>query len=103
MKTTYTRKIGLNRGKARLWLEGAILSANGFYHGALWGVAKRDENGSPVLDLVAGQLGDRQIAGMPHRPIVDINSAKLLEGFTPGETVTITVMGEGWLIVRKEG
>lgn len=33
---TYTRKIGLNRGKPRLWLEGKILDDNGFKHGTVW-------------------------------------------------------------------
>lgn len=98
---TYTRKIGLNRGKPRLWLEGAILLDNGFTQGDRWEAVRYINGGQITLDLVKGALGLRRIAGTPARPIIDINSGSLLEGFS-GEVV-VRGISEGWLqVILKE-
>lgn len=93
--TTYTRKIGQNRGKPRLWLEGVILSEHGFPHGTRWIIAKQP----PFLLLLADPNGDRKVAGTQERPIIDINSAKLLAGLDP--VVEITELRLGQLQVRN--
>lgn len=100
---TYTRKIGLNRGKLRLWLEGTILKDNGFEHKAPWYIGtQQDSKLGLVVDLVVDKKdGDRLIAGTPDRPIIDVNSGSVLEGFEAGDEVTVTVMQKGWLRVTK--
>lgn len=97
---TYTRKIGTNRGKPRLWLEGAILTASGFAHGMKWEVITTPATKGHQFHLMALQDGGRKIAGTDARPIIDINSGAILEGFE-GCTVTITKLAEGVLLVSK--
>lgn len=99
--TKYTRTIGTNRGKQRLWLECLILSANGFAHGAPWRLEVQKAGTGACIDLVADPEGTRKVAGTAQRPIIDINSKNALESFACGDTVTITVISPGWL--RVEG
>lgn len=100
--STYTRKIGQNRGKPRLWLEGAILSENGFmyrdHHGyrVRWSITRSP----PFLILAVDPEGTRRVAGDNERPIIDINSGALLAGLGP--EVTITVVGFGRLQVENK-
>ena len=103
---TFTRKIGLNRGKPRLWLEGKILDDNGFKHGTVWDAVVFPDPTNPEwpsIDLVAGPLGKRKVAGAEGRPIIDINSKNLLIGFTAGEEVNIEVMGSGFIRITRKG
>lgn len=79
---TVTRKIGRNRDKRRLWIEGAILSGAGFTKGKHYTI----EQGTG-LTLRLDDNGARKVAGTPDRPIIDINSDKTLGLF--GDTVTI--------------
>lgn len=94
---TYTRKVGLNRGKPRIWLEGLILSVNGFHHGDTW-EASRDGR---KLILKASKGGSRRIAGALDRPIIDINSASLLEGFVAGSVVSVEVIRKGHIVITQ--
>jgi DNA (cytosine-5)-methyltransferase 1 len=96
---TYTRKIGQNRGKPRLWLEGAILLDSGFKHQAQWDVVRVSD---VELLLRAWPQGGRLIAGTQERPIIDINSGDILQGFS-GCVVTIEVVSRGKLRVIKNG
>lgn len=68
-----TRKIGQNRGKPRLWLEGAILTAAGFRRGDAWSLVTHSDG----FAIVADKNGKRKIAGTVSRPIVDITGASL--------------------------
>ena len=97
MSKTYTRKIGSNRGKPRLWLEGAILLETGFKHGLTWDAYPIDDGS---LRLLASNEGGRKIAGTAERPIIDINSTATLAGFSVGDVVTITAQRH-LLIVTK--
>lgn len=89
-----TRKIGMNRGKPRLWLEGAILSNNGFNHGLRYDLVRRNHGG---FDLVICAEGKRKIAGTPGRPIVDINSGDILAPFTSQNIAVIECETSGIL------
>lgn len=97
---TYTRKIGQNRGKPRLWLEGAILMETGFTTGLTWDVYPIDDGS---LRLLASNEGGRKIAGHVGRPIIDINSAAVLAGFNPGDVVQITAQRHLLTITKLEG
>lgn len=99
MSKTYTRKIGTNRGKQRLWLEGAVLLDNGFTHKSPWEVSS-DAQG---LHLKATVKGPRLVAGTAERPIIDINAKGTLDAFACGDVVTVEVIRKGHLLIKKMG
>lgn len=72
-KTKVIRKLGLNRGKTRLWLEGKTLL------GAGWNVGDRFRakyyRGS--IEFVRDPDGPRKVAGTDARPIIDTLSERL--------------------------
>jgi hypothetical protein len=94
--TTVTRKIGSNRGKARLWLEGVCLSSQGWEKGKRY-TATPDGKGSLIYQSVGTDTvlhGVRKVAGTDTRPIIDTNTDDLLKfiaGVKVGDTVTVTV------------
>lgn len=106
---TVTRKIGRNRGKPRLWIEGATLGNAGFKHGDSW-VLVAHLTGLDIVrvDAEPGSKLDgrrvRKIAGTPDRPIIDIagNSLAPLESvFGMPESVSLTFEhGSGFVEVR---
>ena len=73
-----TRKIGLNRGKRRIWLEGAILTDNGINHGQRFNVI----NSPNSLVIVIDPAGKRKIAGKANRPIIDMSGATITDSFS---------------------
>ena len=85
--TTATRKLGSNRGKTRLWLEGSILSAQGWHTGDRFDVILIDG----VLKYVKNPAGKRKVAGKDGRPIIDTNTDKLSTTLnaSPGEVVNV--------------
>ena len=97
MSKTYARKIGINRGKPRLWLEGKVLADHGFSCGSPWLL---QQVGSSLV-LHATPEGNRKVAGTPQRPIIDINSKVLLAGWE-GAEVSIEVMEQGMLRVTRK-
>ena len=80
---TKTYKTGLNRGNARVWLEGAVL----LQHGVLRGMPfKRDmrENSFVLIfddDERDDLVGDHHVAGTEQRPIIDLCGKWLTECF----------------------
>lgn len=68
--TTATRKLGSNRGKTRLWLEGNILSSHGWHTGDRFDVILIDG----VLKYAKNINGKRKVAGKVGRPIIDTNT-----------------------------
>ena len=85
--TATTRKLGSNRGKTRLWLEGAILSAQGWTTGDRFDVILIDG----VLKYAKHSNGKRKVAGKPGRPIIDTNTDKLSTTLnaSPGDVVNV--------------
>lgn len=94
-----TRKIGKNKGKARLWIEGAFLIESGFNHGTKFDVEVKEGK----LIYRFNFDGKRKVAGNPSRPIID-TMGKVLEeaGFQTGDVVTISQTGKS-LVITKEG
>lgn len=92
----YTRNIGKNRGKPRLWLEGAILTESGFKHGQRWHLMRYDDG---TLNLIIVEAGSRRVAGTPERPIIDINNGTMLAGLGP--KVWITNLSKGCIRVEN--
>ena len=72
-----TRKIGLNKGKRRIWLEGSILRDAGFTHAMRFNVVNADN----VLSIYADLNGKRRVAGKPGREIIDMSAATITNSF----------------------
>lgn len=110
MKTTATRKLGKNRGKLRLWIEGAVLALNGWTKGkpfnCQWmtsdtgalapvlcyfkneGLAPKVFDDTPVT---ASKPRRRKVAGTADRPIIDTNTDELAQLGGEGDLVHITI------------
>ena len=86
MSALYERKTGANRGKPRLWLEGACLSDNGWARGDRFDVVE----GAGRLSYVKRAEGKRKVAGTVQRPIIDTNGA--LVGECLGEKGTVCLV-----------
>ena len=87
--TTWTRNIGSNRGKPRLWLEGAILTECGFKHGDTWELVEHLD----CFQIRKDREGKRRIAGTPERPIIDINHGAILASYGPKVALRCLVLG----------
>ena len=101
MVTNVTRKVGRNRGRARLWLERDCLSGAGWKRGDRF-----------TAQFLPGTLiyerdsdGDRAVAGTAERPIIDTNTAKLTTfvGLEPGMTVAVEVTHQRIIIHEDKG
>ena len=68
-----TRKIGMNKGKNRIWLEGKSLTAFGIVHGMRFDVV----NSPNSLMIMINPEGKRKVAGKPDRPIIDMTAATI--------------------------
>jgi len=77
-------KIATNKNQSRIWIEGAILTSNGFKKGDEFNkVISKDEN---IIILSFGKTDERfnfhhKIAGTNERPIIDMNGKYLTEFF----------------------
>lgn len=95
----FTRKIGQNRGKPRLWIEGKNLVAAGLDHGNRWDLVPTTDG----FDIIRNANGTRKIAGKPGRPIVDISGEKSLGVVATVENVKITYeINSGKMKVTKQ-
>lgn len=96
--TTATRKLGSNRGKTRLWLEGNILSDQGWHTGDRFDVILIDG----VLKYAKNPNGKRKVAGKIGRPIIDTNTDKLSTTLNAkaGEVVNVIATAES-ITVQK--
>ena len=85
---TTTLTIGRNRGTARLWIQGRILSNFGWLPGRRWSMSKV---GRRSVVISADILGKRKVAGNDARPVIDTKAAAISELFSVGDKVTVTV------------
>lgn len=96
--TTVTRKIGQNRGKARLWIEGTALASQHWNRGSRFDIAFH--TGS--ITITRNPSGARKIAGTDRRPIIDTNTAKLTTslGIDIGSAVKIEITRDAITITK---
>ena len=96
--TTATRKLGSNRGKTRLWLEGAILENHGWHTGDRFDVILIDG----VLKYAKNTNGKRKVAGKPGRPIIDTNTNAISDTLNakPGDVVNVIATREAITIQK---
>ena len=85
----YSRKIGRNRGKSRLWLEGACLADAGWKRGDRFAISF----GAGRITITRETDGPRKVAGTDARPIIDTNTDKLTDalGVAIGDRVRVVV------------
>ncbi len=102
-----TRKLGMNRGKRRLWLQGAILSAAGFKPGDRYYLTSIPQQPSvrvsdstlgvmvmtlKTRDPLAGQdSSTRRVSGKGDLPIIDIIGAAISNTF-PARVTEVQVV-----------
>ena len=102
-----TFKTAFNRGNARIWIEGDILTANGFIHGRRFKrvmVATIGSN-APKLTLQFANVRDTdkgkgKIAGTPVRPIVDLNGLYVSE-FLDGASHYMATFGNNTITIER--
>lgn len=108
------RKIGRNRGKARLWVEGSALLNAGWVRGKSFvEVHVKDSAGRKSLEYRnpesipgKGSIGKvRRVAGDSGRPIIDSNSDRLLDamGVEVGDVVELSISENRIVVRKKEG
>ena len=96
--TQAKRKLGSNRGKTRLWLEGNILSSHGWTTGDRFDVILIDG----VLKYAKNPNGKRKVAGKIGRPIIDTNTNAISDTLNAkaGEVVNVIATAES-ITVQK--
>lgn len=96
--TQATRKLGANRGKTRLWLEGNILANQGWTTGDRFDVILIDG----VLKYAKNPAGKRKVAGKVGRPIIDTNTNAISDTLNalPGDVVNVIATREAITIQK---
>jgi len=91
-------KIGSNRGRPRIWLEGKRLTAMGISRGDRFRTHKVDEGVNIAID----PDGRRKVSGKGDRPIIDIVGADVKHwGFDIGDEVEIKYIYR-WIFIRRK-
>ena len=67
-RTKFTRNVGENRGKKRVWIEGVNLAKHGWVKGVRYN--QMIKGGSMFLSKNEG--GSKKVAGTETRPILDL-------------------------------
>jgi len=91
-------KIGSNRGRPRIWLEGKRLTASGIGRGDRFITHNVDEG----VTIQITPDGRRKVSGKGDRPIIDIVGADVKHwGFDIGDEVEITYTYK-WVFIRRK-
>lgn len=109
--TTFRFKVGLNRGRRRIWLDGPRLLAAGFSGGSTYTLSSRpgrmvltlDEPGDrlPISEPPKGtRISARRVTGRPDgKPIVDISGADVDHAFPDATHIAVT-FGDGEVTIK---
>ena len=95
MKAYESARIGENRGRPRLWLEGFKASLAGFMPGIRFKIRKDEERTMLVLeqDAHGDRIVSRKLKGGKEVPVIDINSSEVLSIFDGFSAVRVIVQG----------
>ena len=92
--------VGVNRGKARLWIEGNWLAQAGFVRGMSYEVTAYPDNG--CISIKATPEGARKVAGTVDRPILDLTKGEDMAAIGgAGARVTLVSPNAGSIIVSQ--
>lgn len=82
------RNVGLNRGKARIWIEGNSLGSAGWKRGDRFNILFNEGS----ITYTKHKDGKRAVAGTETRPIIDTVTDKIRASVgTETETVCISI------------
>ena len=94
-----SRKVGLNKGRPRIWLEGKILVSAGFVVGNKYSI---ECIGGPEMKLSVNKDGKKKVSGKGAKPIVDILGKAIGECFGTPVPARVTVTSHKGHITMKE-
>ena len=98
MKYLQVYKIGSNRGRPRIWLEGKRLTASGIGRGDRFRTHKVEDGVNIAID----PDGRRKVSGKGDRPIIDIVGSDVKYwGFDIGDDVEVTYNYK-WIFIRRK-
>lgn len=96
-----TLNIGANKGRPRLWLEGARLTAAGFKRGQ--SITVLTGPGSLVIRVDA-KFGARTVSGKAEKPIIDILGRTIEQaGLKAGDKVDVVFSNELVMATKVAG
>lgn len=95
MKAYETTKIGENRGRPRLWLEGFKAALAGFVPGIRFKIQKDEARTMLVLepDVHGDRIVSKKLKGGKEIPVIDINSSEVLSIFEGYSAVRVIAQG----------
>lgn len=101
MKAYESTKIGENKGRPRLWLEGFKALAAGFLPGTRFNVRKDEARTMLILEhnKFGERIVSRKLKGEKEIPIIDINSSEVLSIFEGFNSVRVIVQGSRIVIL----
>ena len=101
MNTTIVeRKIGSNRGRARVWLEGAWLADNGWARGVRFNVAM----GAGRIVLERAPDGSRKVCGKANKhSIIDICNGDVASVLAPHGVALVKLTSARIVVTLKGG
>ena len=77
--TSKVFKVGNNRGKKRVWMEGNFLKNAGIVRGMKFSKRILTEGIQPMMVLEFDDQGPHTVAGTEQRPIIDMNGKYLAD------------------------
>ncbi len=92
--------VGSNKGKKRVWLEGAKLAHGGFSRGDSIKVERSGKTIVIKIDEYGGHTVSGRSRNGKDKPIIDLSSQEILKGFTVGEPLRITAK-KGYLVISQ--
>lgn len=92
--------VGMNRGKARLWIEGRWLAEAGFAKGQNYSITCLPAENRLVIYLDGA--GSRRVAGTADRPIMDLTRAAEMSAIGgAGARVVLESTQAGCIVVSQ--
>ncbi len=93
MQTYTIAKLGQNKGRPRLWMQGSRPAQAGFIPGTRYNITPDREKGMLVLEVVSNgvRVVSRKTQGSKEVPVIDLNSAELLSLFDGMDTVRLVM------------
>lgn len=100
MQTYAIAKIGLSRGRPRVWMQGNRPARAGFIPGVRYNVTADRANRTLILEVVPNgvRMVSRKAQGDRVIPVIDLNSAELLSLFEGMNTVRL-IMDAGRILI----
>lgn len=92
------QKVGENKGKPRIWLEGKYLASLGFAADTRLSVSF--QSGKIVIEACEG--GDRKVSSRRSRPIIDLNTNDIVAAIGQCEKVEVTTEAGRIVITQAE-